>query len=184
MMRRSRKNSATAVALTAVIGGMVALSFASVPLYRLFCQVTGYGGTPNIAAAAAVEISTHRVDVRFDANVNSSLPWRFGPAQREMRVRLGEPVLAFYKAKNVSDEPLTGTATFNVTPFKVGRYFSKLDCFCFSEQRLLPGEEVDMAVSFFVDPALLSDPDTRDVGSITLSYTFFRAMSDGEAEGG
>ncbi len=180
MAGNRRKNRAFAVTLFAVAGAMVGLTFASVPLYRLFCQVTGFGGTPRVGAAVeAVPVSERTITVFFDANVNASLPWQFRPVQRRMRVRAGETVLAFYRASNESQGPLTGTATFNVTPYKAAIYFSKVDCFCFTEQRLEPGQVVEMPVSFFVDPAIFSDPDTREVRSITLSYTFFRAPGAG-----
>ena len=168
-----------ATVLLTVAGGMVGLAFASVPLYRLFCQVTGYGGTPRIGVEANGEVASDRtIAVRFDANVNQGLPWRFRPQEREITVRLGEPVLAYYVAENLSADPNVGTATFNVTPFKAAPYFVKIDCFCFAEQRLAPGEEVSMPVSFYVDPEIFDDPKTRDVRTITLSYTFFRAMED------
>jgi len=188
MAVRERKRRATATVLFAVVGGMVALSFASVPLYRLFCQVTGYGGTPNTEAVAPAPeaISTHVITVNFDANVNSALPWRFKPAQRSVDLRLGEEALAFYTAKNTSDAPVTGTASFNVTPYKAATYFSKIECFCFTEQTLKPGEEVSMPVSFYVDPAIRDDPNAREVTTITLSYTFYRAddEADGETDDG
>ena len=171
-----------AAVLVAVAGGMVGLAFASVPLYRLFCQVTGYGGTPRVAVGADAGAALDReITVRFDATVNSALPWRFRPVQREMRVRLGEPALAFFAAANVSDAPVVGTATFNVTPAKAARFFVKTQCFCFTEQRLAAGEEASMPVSFFVDPEILADANARDVDTITLSYTFFRADADGDA---
>ena len=180
MQGKRRKNRAFAVTLFAVAGAMVGLSFASVPLYKLFCQVTGFGGTPRVGAALeAMPMSEETITVFFDANVNASLPWDFRPVQRRMRVRGGETVLAFYRARNDSSGPLTGTATFNVTPYKAAIYFSKVDCFCFTEQRLEAGQVAEMPVSFFVDPAIFSDPDTRDVKSITLSYTFFRAPGTG-----
>ncbi len=173
-----RRRTITAGVLFAVAAAMVGLSFASVPLYRLFCQVTGFAGTPrteNVEHAQGA--SDVVITVRFDANVNSELPWRFAPVERQRTVRLGEEVLIHYRAVNVSDKPVTGTATFNVTPFKAAPYFAKLECFCFSEQVLQPGEEVLMPVLFYVDPGLLTNVDTQDVRSITLSYTFFRAGS-------
>ncbi len=170
-----KKKTMTAVMLFSLVGGMVGLSFASVPLYRLFCQVTGFGGTPNTESVTLPsEVSDAVVTVNFDANVNSDLPWAFKPVQRKVRVRLGEESLAHYTAANVSEESVTGTATFSVTPYKAAPYFSKIACFCFNEQTLLPGQEVDMPVSFYVDPAILDDPSTRDVKLITLSYTFHR----------
>lgn len=177
-----RRRKATAVVLAGVVFGMVGLSFASVPLYRLFCQVTGYGGTPRIDAEAKAgngESAGGRfVTVRFDANVDPRLPWRFRPVQRQMRVRLDEPQLAHFEARNTGSRPIVGTATFNVTPAKAGPYFVKVQCFCFDEQRLEAGQMADMPVSFFVDPAILEDANARDVTTITLSYTFFRAEED------
>ena len=171
-------------ALFAVAGGMVGLAFAAVPLYQLFCQVTGYGGTPRIGASEKpVAAGDQTITVRFDANVNSTLPWKFRPAQNEMTVRLGETVLAHFVARNVSAEPIVGTATFNVTPFKAGPYFAKVECFCFTEQSLDPGQEVVMPVSFYVDPEIHADPGTREIRTITLSYTFFRAVRDRRGKG-
>jgi len=174
MAKARSRNGIVAATLVAVVVGMVGLSFASVPLYRLFCQITGFGGTPNIATAPdRVKASERTIAVRFDANVNPALPWAFRPEQLEVRVRLGEPTLAFYKAVNQSDRAVTGIATFNVTPYKAGNYFSKIECFCFTEQRLEAHQSADMPVQFFVDPEIFTDPNTRDVTTITLSYTFF-----------
>lgn len=169
------RNRAGAAVLFTVVAGMVGLSFASVPLYRLFCQVTGYAGTPkteNVAASTGVVEQT--VTVQFDANVNSDLPWRFKPADRGLEVRLGEERLTHYVAVNLSDQPVTGTATFNVAPDGAAQYFSKLECFCFTEQTLAPGQEVTMPVLFYVDAAMADDIDARDIRKITLSYTFYR----------
>ena len=179
-----KKNRLTAMVLFTVAGGMVGLAFAAVPLYKLFCQVTGFGGTPKIAAQPpAAAPSDRTITVRFDANANPALPWRFLPEKTQVTVRAGEPALAFYRATNLSDAPLTGTATFNVTPFKAGEYFSKIDCFCFTEQHLAAGEEVAMGVRFFVDPGIFTDPNTQDVTTITLSYTFFPAAAGDGGEG-
>ena len=176
MAKPRRNNGATAAVLFSVAAGMVGLAFASVPLYRIFCEVTGYGGAPKVGVTAAPGgISERLVTVRFDANVNSKLPWKFAPERRQITVRAGEETLVYYTATNLSSVPLTGTATFNVTPYKAALYFGKVDCFCFTEQTLKPGEEVSMAVSFFVDPEIFEDPNTRDVTTISLSYTFFRA---------
>lgn len=185
--RPARNRRLTAAVLVGVVAGMTGLAFASVPLYRLFCQVTGYGGTPRIAEDGTAPSATapsatadgRLITVSFDANVNAALPWRFKPEQRRLQVRLGEDTLAVYRAENLSNEPLVGTATFNITPNKAAQYFVKVDCFCFTEQRLAPGAAADMPVSFYVDPAIADDPDARDVSTITLSYTFFR--SEGEA---
>ena len=174
MAGRERRNGATALAAAGVIAGMVALTAASVPLYRLFCQVTGFGGTTQVAEQAPDQVLDRTIEVRFNADVDPDLPWSFQPAERAVTVRLGEERLAFYRAVNRSDQPIVGSAVFNVTPNKAGLYFSKIECFCFTEQVLQPGEAVDMPVSFYVDPAILDDPDARDVSAITLSYTFFK----------
>jgi cytochrome c oxidase assembly protein subunit 11 len=167
------RNVVTAAALSGVILAMLGLSAASVPLYDLFCRVTGYGGTPRIATEASATLGAVEVDVAFNADVQPGLPWGFRAVQREMRVRLGEEHLAFYEAVNRSDRPVVGRAVYNVTPNKVGAYFAKLECFCFQEQVLEPGQRVEMPVSFFVDPALAEDASTSEVRQITLSYTFF-----------
>ena len=170
--------------LAAVVVGMVGLSFASVPLYRLFCQATGFGGTTQRATAAPKEIADGFITVRFDAETAPGLGWEFRPLTRELRVHPGEPHEVFFRAVNHSADAVTGTATYNVTPTKSGIYFDKLQCFCFTEQRLLPGESRDMGVSFFVDPDVLTDPNTRELRAITLSYTMFRAPDPKRTEGG
>ena len=170
-----RRNATTVLLLGAVVLGMVGLSFASVPLYRLFCQATGFGGTTQRAEAAPAEISNAVVTVRFDAETAPDLGWEFRPLQTEVQVHPGEQREVFFRAVNRGAEASTGSATFNVTPTKTGIYFDKLQCFCFTEQRLGPGESKDMGVVFFVDPDLLQDPGTREVRSITLSYTMYRA---------
>lgn len=175
----SRKNRWVVLPLVAVVIGSGALAFASVPLYRLFCQVTGFGGTPQIAAAAPETPVDRMMTVRFNADTDPHLPWVFQPVEREIRVRVGEQALAFYRATNKSAEPVVGTAVFNVTPHKAGAYFDKIDCFCFSEQRLEPGESVDMPVTFFIDPEIMKDRKMDGVGTITLSYTFFRTEAEG-----
>jgi len=172
--RLQRRNRLTATLAVGVVVGMVGLAYAAVPLYRLFCQVTGFGGTPRIAEAAAAEAGERIIKVRFNADTAADLPWRFRPAQREVAVKVGETVLAYYRAENPSARAVTGQAAYNVTPLKAGPYFSKIDCFCFTEQRLEPGQSVDMPVSFFVDPSISDDPTLNDVTTITLSYTFFR----------
>ncbi len=181
-MPGQRRNSATAVILVSVVAGMVGLAYASVPLYRLFCQVTGYGGTTQTAPVAPGAAEVRTITVRFNAHVNSALPWRFRPVQREIEVRPGEEALAFYRATNLSDRAVVGTATYNVTPQKAGVYFAKVDCFCFTEQRLEPGASAELPVSFFVDPEIAADPGLDDVKTITLSYTFFRAEQEDEEE--
>jgi len=179
-----RRNARTGVVLTGIVAGMVGLSFASVPLYRLFCQVTGCGGTTPIAAAAPGAVTERVIKVRFNADTAPGLPWSFKPVQREIALKVGESGLAYYRARNLAAKAVTGTSTFNVTPLKAGQYFSKVQCFCFDEQRLEAGQELDMAVSFFVDPEILSDRNLDEVKTITLSYTFFRAPGDAETGAG
>jgi len=168
---RKRMTVLLPVAMLAVMGVLV---YYAVPLYQLFCQITGYGGTTQAALEAPGAVSDREITVSFDANVNPELPWRFRPVQREVTLPVGEERLAFYEAENTSDQLVVGSATFNVTPAKAGQYFVKIDCFCFTEQSLEPGQRVDMPVTFFVDPAILDDPNMDDVDNITLSYTFFR----------
>lgn len=179
-----RRNSIIGAGLAATIAGMVGLSFASVPLYRLFCAATGYAGTPQIGGAAGPGGEGALITVRFDANTSPSLPWKFSPEQRSLTVKMGDETLAQYVGRNDSDKTVTGVATYNVTPEKVGHYFHKTACFCFNEQTLTPGQQVDFPLSFWVDPAIATDPATRDVHTITLSYTFFRSLDDAARNGG
>jgi len=171
-------------ALVACIIAMVGLSFAAVPLYRVFCAATGYAGTPQIGGAAGPGAAAGTITVRFDANTSPALPWKFQPVQASVTVPFGEDHLAFYAARNLATEPVTGVATYNVTPDKVGRYFHKTACFCFNEQTLQAGQPMQFPLSFWVDPAIATDPDTRDVRTITLSYTFFRSLDDAARRGG
>jgi cytochrome c oxidase assembly protein subunit 11 len=164
----------TALLLVLAICFMAGLAFASVPLYRLFCQVTGFNGTTGRAEAAPGAVDA-KVVVHFDANVAPNLPWRFTPENPADTVEVGARDMAFFKATNTSSRPITGTATFNVTPSQAGKYFTKIQCFCFTRQTLKPGETMRMPVIFFVDPAIRDDPDARDVEAITLSYTFYDA---------
>jgi cytochrome c oxidase assembly protein subunit 11 len=173
--RSRRRNGATALLLASVVAAMVGLSFASVPLYRLFCQATGLGGTTQRAASAPGAKSDVVITVRFDADIAPDLGWEFRPVQSTVTVRPGEEQQVFYRAVNKTNAPTTGSATYNVTPAKAGIYFDKLQCFCFTEQHLAAGESADMGVVFFVDPDILTDPNTSDVRAITLSYTMFRA---------
>ncbi len=169
--------------LAGVVVGMVGLSYASVPLYRIFCQVTGFDGTPQRADAApdAAKVFDRQVKVRFNADTDPRLPWLFKPEQHVVDARIGESKLVFYRAENNADHPVTGQAVFNVTPAKAAIYFAKVECFCFTEQTLQAGQKVDMPVSFFIDPAFMTDPNMRDVTSITLSYTFYNQIQqDGE----
>jgi cytochrome c oxidase assembly protein subunit 11 len=164
----------TALVAGAVALGMVGLAYASAPLYRIFCQVTGFGGTTQrVESIAATPITDRTVKVRFDGNVRGGLPWRFAPAQGPMEIRIGEQNMAFFKAGSSFGKASTGSATFNVTPAAAGKYFAKIQCFCFQEQTLAPGQTVEMPVVFYVDPAILDDPDARDIDEITLSYSFF-----------
>ena len=179
--RASRRRAATALILGGVVCGMVGLAFGAVPLYKLFCQVTGFGGTTQVAEEAPVTIGERVVTVRFNADTARDLPWHFKPEQREIKVRVGEMALAFYNAVNQSDRALIGTSTFNVTPVKAGAYFNKIECFCFEEQTLAPGERAEFPVSFFVDPDIVEDRRLDDVSTITLSYTFF-ARGEGVTE--
>ncbi|HTP82990.1 MAG TPA: cytochrome c oxidase assembly protein [Alphaproteobacteria bacterium] len=178
-------NRRVALAMSAVVVVMAGLAFAAVPLYRVFCQVTGYGGTTQRAEIIPGEIGKRVVTVRFNGDVaGHDLPWQFTtPKESQVDVHVGEDRLVFFHAKNVGQAPSVGVATFNVTPFKAGPYFKKVACFCFSEQMLNPGESIDMGVSFFVDPAIDKDPNLRDVTTITLSYTFFRAKDEQERLG-
>lgn len=155
---------------------MVGVSFAAVPLYELFCEATGFGGTP-LRAASAPGAVEGEVGVRFDANIAPTLPWTFEPAEHSIRIQPGARTRALYRAKNLTARSTTGTAVFNVTPAKAGQYFSKIECFCFSEQTLKGGQSVDMPVVFFVDPKIRADPSTRDIDEITLSYTFYPVES-------
>ncbi|MBI1208382.1 MAG: cytochrome c oxidase assembly protein [Azospirillum sp.] len=172
-----RKNRVVMAAAFAVVAAMVGLSFASVPLYRIFCQVTGFGGTTQRAAQPAGTVAERMITVRFNADVNSDLPWRFRAVQSSVKVHLGESRLIGYQATNLGKEPVVGTAVFNVQPDKAGLYFNKIQCFCFTEQTLAPGETAELPVYFFVDPALDKDPDLDGADTITLSYTFYRSAS-------
>ena len=174
---RRQGRTRTVWASIAIVMAMAALVAISVPLYSLFCQVTGLGGTPRVADHGPSGVSQQTMEVRFDASVMKDMPWRFKPAQTSMTVRLGETSLAIFTVENLSGEALTGTATFNVTPVKAGAFVNKVQCFCFSEQRLEPGQKAELPVSFFIDPAIASDPDANEVRTITLSYTFFKARN-------
>jgi len=171
------RNGATVLLLTSVVAGMVGLSLASVPLYRLFCQATGFGGTTQRAQTAPSKAAQAVVTIRFNAETAPDLGWEFRPLQDTVIVHTGEQRQIFYRAVNKTGAPVTGSATFNVTPAKAGIYFDKLQCFCFTEQHLESGQSVDMGVVFFVDPDILTDPNTTDVRTITLSYTMFRART-------
>lgn len=158
------------VGVVVLMGG---LAWASVPFYDWFCRVTGFGGTPGQVSASGGEVLDQTVKVRFDGSLNNGMPWEFKPVVREMEVRIGETGLAFYEAYNPTDKPVAGQASYNVTPYTAGAFFEKIDCFCFTEQVLAPGERVQMPVSFFVDPEMVNDRDGKFVHTITLSYTFY-----------
>ncbi|MDX2263611.1 MAG: cytochrome c oxidase assembly protein [Hyphomicrobiales bacterium] len=168
-----KSNTRLVVWLVALVVGMTALSFAAVPLYRLFCQVTGYGGTTQRAEAAPGVTADRVIRVRFDANVAPGLPWAFHPEMREIDVKVGESKLGFYRVVSQADHATVGTASFNVTPEIAGKYFAKIECFCFQEQRLEGRASAEMPVSFYVDPAIMDDRDAAGLTDITLSYTFF-----------
>lgn len=170
MARRHRR---LAIVLSGVALSMVAAAYAAVPLYRLFCQTTGYGGTPKITAVNDAKILDRTIEVRLDANVAPGMSWEFKPRQNSVTVRLGETVLVYYQATNTGNTTTYGSATYNVAPDASGAYFNKIACFCFTEQKLEPGQTVDMPVTFFVDPALVDDRDTAKLPVITLSYTFY-----------
>lgn len=169
---RTRKKF-TVAALLGMLGVMVGLTAAAVPLYNYFCRVTGYGGVTQTAEKAPDEVIGRKITVRFNADIGRNLPWRFQPAQRAVTVSVGETAYISYIAENLSDRTVVGSAVFNVTPFKVGPYFSKIACFCFDEQTLAPGERAEMGVTFFIDPSIMDNVNLDDVKSITLSYVFF-----------
>jgi cytochrome c oxidase assembly protein subunit 11 len=170
------KNLRTGMMMGLLAIAMIGLAFASVPLYRMFCQVTGFGGTP-LRAEVAPGAVKGQIGVRFDANISAKLPWKFEPEQETVRIHPGAPTKIFYRARNLVARPTTGQAVFNVSPALAGPYFSKIECFCFTEQTLKGGESVDMPVVFFVDPKIRDDPDTKHIDEITLSYTFYPVES-------
>ncbi len=178
MTALAQRNTRTALLMALLVAAMVGLAFASVPLYRLFCAVTGFGGT-TMRADQAPGATVGEIGVRFDANIDPRLPWRFEPKQTTVRIRPGEQTQVAYRATNLTARTTIGTATFNVTPAIAGQYFSKIQCFCFTEQTLKGGQRVDMPVVFFVDPKLRTDPATRGIDEITLSYTFYPVESPG-----
>jgi cytochrome c oxidase assembly protein subunit 11 len=178
--RLRRRNRLVLGSLFGLVAGMIGLTYASVPLYNLFCAVTGFGGTTQRAEQAANRVVDRKVTIRFNADTNNALPWSFKPEQKALVLKLGETGFAAYRAENRGIKPTVGTAVYNVSPDKAGIYFNKMQCFCFTEQILEPGQAVDMPVTFFVDPSMADDPNMDDVTTITLSYTFFRAK-DSEA---
>jgi cytochrome c oxidase assembly protein subunit 11 len=178
----ARSHRRVATMCVSIVAGMVALSFASVPLYRLFCQVTGFGGTTQVAEEAPVAVLDRPMTVQFDANVGPGLAFRFEAVQREETMRIGEQSIAYYEVSNPTDKPLVGTAVFNVVPHKAGIYFNKIECFCFTEQKLAPGESARLPVAYFIDPAIAEDEDLKTLKSITLSYTFYPAKASASLE--
>jgi cytochrome c oxidase assembly protein subunit 11 len=178
MTALARRNTRTGLMMALLAAVMVGVAFAAVPLYRLFCEVTGFGGTP-VRAERAPGAIAGEVGVRFDANIDPRLPWRFEPVEHTIRIAPGARTQALYRATNLTARTTTGQAMFNVTPAKAGQYFSKIECFCFVEQTLKGGESVDMPVIFFVDPKIRKDPATRDIDEITLSYTFYPVETPG-----
>jgi cytochrome c oxidase assembly protein subunit 11 len=175
---RVDKNARLAWSLAAMLAGMLALSYAAVPLYQAFCKATGFGGTPKVAQAGDRPVLARVVQVRFDTNVDPNLSWHFEPVEREVTVHLGEEKLVYFRAVNVSQRSIVGTATYNVTPEAAGPWFDKIQCFCFTEQLLKPGQSVDMPVLFFVDPDMDKDRRYDNVRTITLSYTFFESKTE------
>ena len=175
------RKAATVIAFVAVLAVMIGITSYSVTLYRLFCQATGAGGTTQRVAVGSTRQTDRMVTVFFDTSVAPGLPWTFEPSQRSVRVHLGQDAMAFFDATNNSDHDIVGHAAFNVTPDKVGPYFKKIQCFCFNEERLRAGEHVQMPVTFFVDPDMMSNPDSADVHEITLHYTFFQSKRPGDA---
>lgn len=187
--RTRRRELGVALACGACVGLMIGAAFAAVPLYNWFCRTTGFGGTPQIASAAPGAVLDRKITVRFDANVGRGLPWRFEPEVKAIEVRLGEVATVYYTVTNQAARETVGSAAYNVAPPLTGGYFAKINCFCFSEQSLKPGERREMAVVFYVDPALARDPDQDDLNTITLSYTFYPvpargAPSDATPSGG
>ena len=171
-----KNNLKITFSLIFLVSFMFFLTFAAVPLYKLFCQVTGYGGTPKIVNFKdQIDISEKKIKIEFNSDVNKKLNWSFKPEQRSMESKIGDSILAFYKAKNNGNKSITGIATYNILPFEAAQYFNKVDCFCFENQTLEPGEEVLLPVNFYIDPKILDDPSVKHLNSIILSYTFFQS---------
>ena len=171
-----KENLKITFSLIFLVSFMFFLTFAAVPLYKLFCQVTGYGGTPKIVNLKdQIDISEKKIKIEFNSDVNKKLNWSFKPEQRSMESKIGDSILAFYKAKNNGNKSITGVATYNILPFEAAQYFNKVDCFCFENQTLEPGEEVVLPINFYIDPQILDDPNVKHLNSIVLSYTFFQS---------
>lgn len=167
------KNKNLAVNLLALAAGMLMLAYASVPLYRLFCEMTGYGGTTRQAVHAPGKVINRTLTITFNADTDPNLLWEFRPGEKKIKAKVGQQMITHYIARNLTDKPITGRAVYNVVPFAAGPYFAKIECFCFEEQTLAPGERVTMPVVFYIDPAIMNDPEMNDLKTITLSYTFF-----------
>ncbi|MDN3566753.1 cytochrome c oxidase assembly protein [Paeniroseomonas aquatica] len=178
-----RRNRRLGLMVGGFVAGMVGLAFASVPLYDMFCRATGYNGTVQTGGPAAPGAGQQVLTIRFNANTQPNLPWRFRPEAPSLSLRVGEEGMGFYSAENLSGTPVTGIATYNVTPEVVGKYFHKTACFCFDEQTLAAGQKADMPLSFWVDPKIGEDPNTRGIRTITISYTFFRSLDDAARSG-
>ncbi|TNE40929.1 MAG: cytochrome c oxidase assembly protein [Alphaproteobacteria bacterium] len=177
-MDNQNKSKRLALTLLFVAGGMVGMAYVAVPLYSMFCRVTGYGGTTQTSNIAPDIVLDRDMTIQFDANTAGEMPWEFKPAQHEIKFKVGQTAMAFFNAYNPTNRTIHGSATFNVTPQKIGQYFTKIDCFCFTEQVLHPGEKASMPVTFFVDPAIDDDPNAKDVSVITLSYTFYQTGAE------
>ncbi len=175
MNPQKRRRAITAAIVVGVLLGMTGLAASAVPLYNAFCRLTGYGGTTQTAEAAPAQPLAQRINVRFDTNIAPGLPVEFAAKQTQERLRIGESGLAFFRIRNTSSEPVIARATYNVTPHQAGQYFVKLECFCFQDRTLAPGEEAELPVVFFVDPEIVTNPETADIDTITLSYTYFRS---------
>ena len=178
MNRHLDKNARLAWTMVAIVGGMLGMAYAAVPLYQAFCKATGFAGTPLVAQSDDRPVISRTVTVRFDTNVDPNMPWRFEPVQRSVKVHLGEEKLVFFRATNLSQRPIVGEANYNVTPERTAGWFDKVQCFCFTEQLLKPGQSVDMPVTFFVDPDMNKDRRYDDINTITLSYTFYEAKTE------
>jgi cytochrome c oxidase assembly protein subunit 11 len=176
--QQARKNKKFLFSLLLLFSGMVMLTFASVPLYQIFCKVTGYGGTTQTAILPSTVVLDREINIRFNSDVDPNLPWAFKPQQLELKLHIGETGVAYYKVQNLTNEPLVGIATYNVTPLKAGKYFNKIECFCFTDQYIAPGETKNMPVTFFISPDLDRDRHMKEIETITLSYTFFSSKAD------
>lgn len=179
-MASPHTNRSIAISLIAIAAGMLMLSFAAVPLYRIFCQITGFGGTTQIAKSIPTQVLEREFEITFNTDTDPNLPWKFKPLQRHITIKAGQTMLAAFEATNQSDQPSSGTATYNVTPFEAGAYFNKIQCFCFEKQTLAAGAVVNMPISFFIDPEIVNDPQLKGVKHLTLSYTFFSELSKNE----